>query len=81
MDPEKEKEFLDQYPLMWQKLANLSSSVSVFTPEQLKAIQEVSSLNDIYITGWKEFALLSKATPQWLRKNFVQFWQIHGTLM
>ena len=81
VDPEKEKKFQDRFPLFWDQLASLSAQVSVFTPEQRKALHDVSNREDIYITGWKEFALLSRATPEWLRKNFADFWQIHGNLL
>jgi len=81
LDKEKEKTFTDRFPIYWQRLEELSSSVSVFSHDQLEAIHEVSNIKDIYITGWKEFALLSRATPEWIRKNFADFWKTHGNLL
>ena len=80
-DKQEEIRFLDRYPLFWEKLSSLSASVSVFSKEQLQAIHEVSDVEDLYITGWKEFALLSSSTPDWLKKNFAEFWKIHGNLL
>lgn len=80
-DRESEKDFLDKYPLYWTELADLSASVSVFSQEQLDAIREASGVKDIFVSGWKEFALLSKSSPQWLKKNFSSFWEKHGTLL
>ncbi|MCK5706782.1 MAG: YkgJ family cysteine cluster protein [Candidatus Aureabacteria bacterium] len=81
MDKDKEKVFQDRFPVYWTELANLSASVSVFTIEQLDAIHRVSDVHDIFITGWKEFALLTSATPLWLEKNFASFWKAHGNLL
>jgi Fe-S-cluster containining protein len=81
LDPQSEKKFQDRFPAYWQTLAGLSASVSVFTEEQLGAIRDASGMKDIYIAGWKEFAFLSKATPAWLRKNFAEFWNVHGSLL
>jgi len=81
VDKNKEKEFIDKFPSYWQILAGLSVRVSVFDREKLNRMNKVAGVNNIFILGWKEFALLDNASIEWIEKEFSRFWEIHKKLL
>ncbi|OVE74093.1 hypothetical protein BVX93_00510 [bacterium B13(2017)] len=77
-ESEKQKQFLKEYPKMWNTLAELSYDYSPFTEWQKMILQEKIGVPVILVLAFGEYYFLSKQSKEWYQNYFKTYWGMMG---
>lgn len=80
-EPHRQETFFQDYPGMWDKLAEMSFLYSPFNDAQKASIQANIGMPSILVLAFGEFHYLVQKDKDWFEKNFKTYWETLGMLL